>query len=133
MNLFDLVATLGLDSSEYEKGLDGAESKTESFGSKLKNGLATAGKAAATAITAVAAATTAATAAMVKAASETAAYGDNIDKMSQKMGISAEAYQEWDAVMQHAGTSIDSLKASMKTMATQAEQGDEAFKKLGIT
>lgn len=133
MNLFDLVATLGLDSSSYEKGLDSAESKTESFGSKLKNGLAVAGKAAAAAITAVSAATVAATTAMIKGASQVAAYGDNIDKMSQKMGISAEAYQEWDAVMQHSGTSIETLKSSMKILATQAEQGNEAFQKLGIT
>lgn len=133
MNLFDLVATLGLDSSSYEKGLDSAESKTESFGSKLKNGLAVAGKAAAAAITAVSAATVAATTAMIKGASQVAAYGDNIDKMSQKMGISAEAYQEWDAVMQHSGTSIEALKSSMKILATQAEQGNEAFQKLGIT
>lgn len=30
----------------------------------------------------------------LSAAKETAAYGDNIDKMSQKMNMSAEGYQE---------------------------------------
>jgi hypothetical protein len=53
--------------------------------------------------------------------------------MSQKMGISAEAYQEWEAVMQHSGTSMETLKASMKTMASQAQQNNEAFQALGIT
>lgn len=65
--------------------------------------------------------------------SQTAEYGDNIDKMSQKMGLSAEAYQEWDAIMQHSGTSIDSLQAGMKTLANAVESGNDAFERLGIT
>ena len=47
--------------------------------------------------------------------SNVAAYGDNIDKMSQKMGMSAEAYQEWDAVMQHSGTSMEAMKSSISS------------------
>lgn len=70
---------------------------------------------------------------MVKGAGEVAAYGDNIDKMSQKMGLSATAYQEWDAVMQHSGTSIESLQAGMKTLANAVESGNKAFGRLGIT
>ena len=66
-------------------------------------------------------------------AKSVAAYGDNIDKMSQKMGISAQAYQEWDFVMQHSGTSMESLKASMKTLANAAEGNNAAFKELGIS
>ena len=65
--------------------------------------------------------------------SNVAAYGDNIDKMSQKMGLSAEAYQEWSAVMQHSGTSMESMKTSMKTLASAAENNNKAFEKLGIT
>ena len=71
--------------------------------------------------------------ALLDATVAAAEYGDNVDKMSQKMGISAEAYQEWEAVMQHSGTSMETLKASMKTMASQAQQNNEAFQALGIT
>ena len=71
--------------------------------------------------------------AFLDAATSAAEYGDNVDKMSQKMGISAEAYQEWEAVMQHSGTSMETLKASMKTMASQAQENNEAFQALGIT
>lgn len=53
--------------------------------------------------------------------------------MSQKMGLSAEAYQEWDAVMQHSGTSIESLQAGMKTLANAVENENEAFERLGMT
>jgi hypothetical protein len=62
-----------------------------------------------------------------------AAYGDNIDKMSQKMNLSAQAYQEWDFIMQHNGTSIDSLQAGMKTLANAAESNNKAFERLGIS
>jgi len=60
-------------------------------------------------------------------------YGDNIDKMSQKMGMSAEGYQEWDFIMQHCGTSMETMKASMKTLANAASTGSEAFDQLGIS
>ena len=71
--------------------------------------------------------------ALLDATVAAAEYGDNVDKMSQKMGISAEAYQEWEAVMQHSGTSMETLKASMKTMASQAQKNNEAFQALGIS
>ena len=83
--------------------------------------------------TIVAGATAAVTGAVVKGTSDLAAYGDNIDKMSQKMGMSAEAYQEWDAVMQHSGTSMEAMKSSMKTLANAAETGSDAFELLGIS
>lgn len=133
MDVFDLQAKITLDSSEYESGLEKASGSASTFGSKLKGGLATAAKVGATAVAAVGAVGTAATAAFVKGASSVAVYGDNIDKMSQKMGLSASAYQEWDAVMQHSGTSMETMKASMKTLANAAETGSEAFEKLGIS
>lgn len=133
MDLFDLFAKISLDTSEYESGLEGASETTSSFGDKLKTGLATAAKVGAAAITAVTTATAAMTTALEKGVSETAEYGDNIDKMSQKMGLSAEAYQEWDAILQHSGSSIETMKASMKTLATAAETGSAAFDQLGLS
>jgi len=133
MNVFEIFAKLSLDSSEYEQGLESSEQKAGSFGSSLKSGLANAGKIAVGAVTAVTAATTAAGAAFWSGASDLAAYGDNIDKMSQKMGMSAESYQEWDAILQHSGTSIESMKTGMKTLAAAAETGSDAFETLGIS
>ena len=133
MNLFDLMAVIRLDKSEYEQGLKDAGEAAGGFQTKVKTALGTAGKVGAAAVGAIATGTAAATTAMIAGAKETAAYGDNIDKMSQKMGISAEAYQEWDAIMQHSGTSIEALRPSMKTLAQQAEKGSDAFQKLGIS
>lgn len=85
------------------------------------------------AIGALTGAITASGEALLDATTAAAEYGDNVDKMSQKMGISAEAYQEWSAVMEHSGTSMESLKASMKTLANAAQNNNEAFATLGIT
>ena len=125
MNLMDLFVKISVD--------DQASRQVETIGSKLKGGLATAAKVGAAAIGAVTAATGALYTGITAAAGSVASYGDNIDKMSQKMGMSAEAYQEWDAVMQHSGTNIESLQAGMKTLANAVESGNGAFERLGIS
>lgn len=133
MNVFDLVATLTLDSSEYDSGLNESEEKAEGFGSKLKGALGTAGKIGAGALTAVTTAGVAAAGAFVAGTKQVAEYGDNIDKQSQKLGISAEAYQEWDAILQHSGTSAGALTGAMRTMVKATESNTEAFAQLGIS
>ena len=133
MDVFDLAARITLNSQQYDKGLSDAEKKTSSFGSKLKSGLSTAAKVGAVTLGATAAAATGVAVALVKGASDVAAYGDNIDKMSQKMNMSAQAFQEWDFIMQHNGTSIESMQASIKTLSNAAETNNKAFEQLGIT
>ena len=106
-----------------------AERHTASFGETAKK----AGAIAAAGFAAIAAAMVAVVKGLGDLITETAEYGDNVDKMSQKMGITAEAYQEWDFIMQHCGTSMDSLKSSMKTLASAAETGNAAFEKIGLS
>ena len=120
-------------SDDFKSKVEDAIPDGKSLGEKLGGGLQSAMAPAAAAIAATAAAATAATAAIAGAVASTASYGDNIDKMSQKMGMSAESYQEWDAVMQHCGTSMETMKSSMKTLANAAETGSEAFDRLGIS
>ena len=121
-------------SGKIEKEMGGAGSSSgASFNKGFGSVLGGTTKLMAGAVAAGGAALAAAGAGFVKASGDVASYGDNIDKMSQKMGISAEAYQEWDAIMQHSGTSIEALKPSMKTLSVQAEKGSEAFKALGIS
>ncbi len=64
---------------------------------------------------------------------ETAAYGDNVDKMSQKIGFTTDEYQKWDYVLQRAGTDIGKLGPAMKTLSSQAESNSAAFQELGIS
>ena len=109
------------------------EKSGKRFGESLAKGLKATAAVIGAAMTAATAGAIATGKAFINAANSTAQYGDNIDKMSQKMGISTKAYQEWDFVMQHCGTSIESLKPSMKTLANAAVKGSDAFDKLGIS
>lgn len=107
-----------------------AESAGRSAGLSIAGGIGSALKSA-TGI--VAAGATALTGALVSGSSAVAEYGDNIDKMSQKMGISRQGYQEWEAVMQHSGTSMETMKSSMKTLANAVEKGNTSFERIGIS
>ena len=132
-NVMSLMASLGLDSSDYEQGLDEARSEGESFSGKLGDILGNAAKVCGEALQAIGRAAVDLGKSFVSAVAETAQFGDNIDKTSQKMGLSAQAYQEWDFVMQHAGSSIDSMRTGMRTLVNAAESNSAAFSKLGIS
>lgn len=121
-------------SGSLSKVLDGeATTAGKSAGGKFSSAMGGILKTGAAAIAGIGTAAVGVGTALTNQAASVAAYGDNIDKMSQKMGMSAEAYQEWDAVMQHSGTSMETMKASMKTLANAVETNNKAFKELGIT
>lgn len=121
---------------EKEMGGVGASSGT-SFNKGFGSVLGTTGKLMAGAVVAGGAALTALGKNFVDTSAEVASYGDNIDKMSQKMGISAEAYQEWDAILQHSGTSMSSMGASFKKLAVASVDATDdqvaAFARVGIS
>lgn len=133
MNVFELFAKLSLDTSEYDAGLEGAESKASGFGDALKKGVTVAAGVTTAAITATATATVAGTKAFIEGVSSVGEYADRVDKLSKKFNMSATSFQEWDFIMQHAGTSIESMQASIKTLSNAAETGSEAFDRLGIS
>lgn len=129
MNVFDLAAVLTLDKSGYDSGLDDAEQEASGFGDKLKKGFGTAAKVAGAVIGTAASAG----AGIVKMASSSASAMDEIDKASQKMGVSVEAYQEWKHAMDLSGMSIDTMKNGMKTLQTAISKNDEVFSDMGIS
>ena len=116
---------------------DAADSAGKASGETLGNAMATGLKAAAGVITAAVAAVTAAAVAtgkaFIDAANSTAEWGNQIDKESQKMNMSAQGYQEWAFILEHAGASIDGMKTSMKKLTVAAEEGNDAFTALGIS
>ena len=100
------------------------------FGETLKNIVAKGAELAASAVSSAAKSV----AGMV---SDLSLAGDKIDKTSQKLGMSAQAYQEWDFIMQHSGSDINSMTTSMKKLAEavvdQSETSVAAFEKIGIS
>jgi archaellum component FlaC len=78
--------------------------------------------------------------ALTFALKKTADYGDRIDKMSQKIGMSRKAFQEWDYIMSQNGGNVESLQMGFKTLTTQIEgvqkgskDSIKAFSSLGVS
>lgn len=138
--LDDMTKTEGDAASATQnlaKEVDSADAESGKFGETLKNGVVAGAKMAATAVAAVGTAATAAVTGVVKMASDTAQLGDEIDKQSQKLGLSAEAYQEWAFIMEHSGSDIDKMSTSMKKLAEAATDPSDAvtaaFQKIGMS
>ena len=72
--------------------------------------------------------------------SQTETMGDTVDKQSQRLGMTTEAYQEWRYVLSQNGADISTLTASMRTLTNQVEglqsgtaKATNTFAKLGLT
>ena len=127
--------------SDLGAAADEAGSKAgEKSGSSFMSGFGKAAAAGGAVIAGVTAAAVSAGKSFVDAAKQTAQYGDEVDKMSQKLGLSAEAYQEWDYVLNLAGTEMSSMSTGLKTLtnkladaAAGGEDSMAAFEQLGIS
>ena len=71
--------------------------------------------------------------ACVDAVSDVINLGDEIGKNADKLGVSAEAYQEWDYILEHSGANIEGMKTSFLKLTKAIEAGDSAFSDLGIS
>lgn len=103
------------------------------FGEKFAGAVKGASVAIGAALTAATGAVVATGKAFVNTANDVSSAGDAIGDNAAKMGLSTKAYQEWDFVLQRAGSSIDAMKTSMKTLQNAAVEGNDAFKALGIS
>lgn len=121
---------LGDEVEDAGKQSEDAGGKFEKFGSVMKS----VGKALAVTMAAIGTAAVAAGKKLWDMANDVAEAGDAIDKTSQKIGISAESYQEWDYVFQRCGADVNNLQTGMKKLSgviTDAAGGsDSAAQKL---
>ena len=136
MELFKLFGTIAINGQDAIKDIEGTTAKASGLGDKMKTGIATAAKWG----TAIVAGAAAAGAGVMKLAMNSATAADEIDKMSQKIGLSKEGYQEWSYVLGQNGMDISSLQMGMKTLVTQmdgvvggSKTSIEMFDKLGLS
>lgn len=127
---------LGLDTSEFDQGVEDVEANSETFAGSLKSIFSElSGVLVGTGIVAIVSGVVSSLKEGVELAKNT---GDAIDKQSQKMGISAEAYQKWDYALNLCGASITDLNRGLRTW--QQAIGDDkktaelagAFESLGM-
>lgn len=129
--------------SEAKEAIGGVSDATEQAGSKSSkvwNGIKTGGKIAAGAFVALTGECVAAGKAIWDVSSQVAAYGDEIDKNSQKVGLSATSYQKWDYAMNIAGTSMADCTVGLKTLTNKfddaingSKSANETFERLGLS
>lgn len=111
-SLFKLVGSVFIDNEEANQSLSKTETKANSLGNTLLSGAKTAGKFAAGLATAAAGAV----AGLTKVASSAASSMDVIDKASQRMGVSAEQYQEFTHVASLCGVEMSTLEKAAKSL-----------------
>lgn len=132
MNVFELMASLKLDSSDYDKGLDKAEGKGKGLVSKLGSGLKTAAKVTSATIGA------ASVAVGVLAKKSVDAYGEQeqlvggVQKLYGNMGMSLKEYAksqgkstqevkgEWKKLEKAQTTVLNNAKRAYKTAGMDA-------------
>lgn len=66
--------------------------------------------------------------------------GDRVDKLSQKIGLSRQGFQEWDYVCAQSGMEVESLKMGLKTLVNNIDgvtKGNKnsvaVFRQLGVS
>jgi len=136
MKAFELMGSITIDGKGATDSLNQVETKGSKVAKTLSGVASTVGKAG----VAVIGLGTAAAAGLSKMATSTAATGDRVDKLSQKIGLSREGFQEWDYVLSQNGMQIETLQGGMKTLVNSFDDfkdgGDiatEAFSRLGLS
>lgn len=132
MNLLDLMVKIAVE--------DKASSQVDKTSDSIKSKLATAAKAGVAAVATLEAGMVTLAKGLYDATEAVAKYGDEVDKTSQKVGLSAEAYQRWDYVMNISGTSMQSMTMGLKTLTNKLDDAksgstdaQEKFAALGIS
>lgn len=136
VEIFKLFGSIFVNNDEANKSISKTEEKAKSTHSTLADGIATAAKWG----TAIVGGATAAASGLTALATSSAATADNVDKMSQKIGVSREAYQELDFICSQSGMEVDKLQNGMKSLvsamdgaASGTSSNIEQFNKLGIS
>ena len=137
LDLGALKIKIELDNKEANKGLKDTQTAVEEVDKKGSNRLKNFGKAAAASFAAVGTAAIATGKKLWEVANNTASYADSIDKASQRVGMSKEAYQEWQYILGQNGIEVASLETAMKSfgnvMDGSSQAGTQALEKLGIS
>jgi len=123
-----LIVRVSANVDNLEKGMKSAGDKVGDFvGKAAKIGAI------------IGAGMAAAGAAVFGMASKAAEATDRIDKLSQKIGISRQGFQEWDFMLSQSGASVEGLQGGMKALTGRVQevidgtgQGAAMFEQLSV-
>lgn len=110
-----------INNDKANESLSKTEDKAGGLASKLQHGIGVAAKWA----VGLGVAAAAVGGAMFGLANKAADATDRIDKLSQKIGLSREAFQEYDYILSQSGTDIEKLQVGMKTLRERMDEAAE--------
>ncbi|MDC4241947.1 hypothetical protein NE398_17575 [Clostridium tertium] len=136
IEIFKLMGSILVNNDEANKSISKTDEKAEGLGNKFLKGAGTVAKWG----TAIAGAAAAGGAALFGMATKSAEVTDRIDKLSNKIGISKQGFQEWDYILGQNGMDVEKLQVGVKTLVSQmdaaaggSKNASEAFDKLGLS
>ena len=131
MNLYELCVKIGADVTDVNKGIDETGKKTSDLGEKIKNGLATVGKAAVVGVTAAA---TAIGTIGTKAIQAYADYEQLVGGVETLFGTSAGSAEEYAA---QTGEAVDDVRMKWASLSRAQNiimyRAQNAFKTAGLS
>ena len=130
MNVFELFASLKLDTSEYEKNINNAKQEGEKFAEHTEKKVSPKAVAGWMAIVAV---IVKVIQAVSRLALESMNYADTVGDLAAKYGVSTDAISEMQYIADQSSTSVEQLTTSMSMLYMRAKQDGDAFKQLGVS
>lgn len=129
MNLLNLLATLKLDKSDYDKGIDEAKKKGNDFANDTKNKIS---PTAVAGYVAIATAVISVGKEIYNLAKQSMDYADSVGDMAAKYGLTTDAISEMQYIADQSSTSIEGMTSAMTMLLNRAKENGEGFKELGV-
>ena len=130
MNIFNLTASLTLDKSQYEQGIETAKSKGKDFASKTEKDI---GVIATNAWLELGKKVIEAGKKIADVTLDLVNYADKYGDLSKKYDISTQSLQEFEYVSSQTGATLETVLSTMTMMYNRAKENDEVFSKLGVS
>jgi hypothetical protein len=130
VNIFNLFASLKLDTTDYDKGIDKAKTEGNDFANTTENKIS---PKAIAAFASVATAVIAVTKAIGDLAKKTLDYADNVGDMAAKFGVTTDSISEMQYIADQSSTSVEGLTSAMTMLLNRAKEDGEVFQRLGVS
>ena len=129
MNLFELFASLTLNTQDYDKNIEEAKKKGEGFADHTEKKVS---QKAAAGWAAIAAAIIAVVKAIARLAKASMDYADNVGDIAAKYGLATDSISEMQYIADQSSTTVEGLVSAMTMLLNRAKENGDGFKELGV-
>lgn len=130
MDIFNLTATVTLDTSNYKKGIEDVKKTNQDVSSSTEKNIQTI---ATNAWVQLGSTVLNVAKQIAQASLDLVNYADKYGDLSAKYDISSQSLQEFEYIASQSGATLETLLSTMTMMYNRAKEGDEVFDKLGVS